>query len=502
MSGEEKAILCVFFPAFRLQHLLRSEPALVEEAVVLFRVHQGGSTVVEVSKKAKKEGVREGMSLVQARQRCPTLHEFALDEERDTGGIKGVAEAFYALSPFVSLDPPDAIYCDMTGAFRVFAGVSGVRKCLATLLEEQGMNARASLSSSPASAWAIAAYGGEDWKEVAGVEVAEVLSQLPVAAMRLPEDVCQSLKKLGVKRIAQIRGCPKATLVRRYGKAGEDLYERARGQEKFLLQPYRPDAPLYASVELPVACHSLEPLLFSMKSLLDSLQSRMRGRGVAALRLKWELHTEVRVESGELVLPRPQHSSSVLLSILRERLSSLSLPAPVERIAVSVTEVTQGGEENPDLFARKVSSSESLDELLARLSASLGEGSVFSPRVAWTHRPESGVREVVFGLPEKKKRGRSGTNECEDDPRERPLILFPSPEAVRWVQGPTGLALKRRGGDLYAVRTISGAERLIGEWWADGFARDYHNVVLMQGDKWWTFRELNTDAWFLHGVFA
>ena len=215
----------------------------------------------------------------------------------------------------------------------------------------------------------------------------------------------------------------------------------------------------------------------------------------------WRLKTEEETVSGELSLPRPQRSSQVLLSVLREKLSHVSLKAPVEALELSIPEVTQGAEEVRDLFDRRVSSTEGLDALLVRLESSLGEGRVSSPRPASSHRPEHGIRWVPFQprpLTRKPKRPHFFP---ERDDRIRPFFLFPNPEAVEWSIRGHSLFIHRRDREKVLVKAISAYERITGEWWKVGFERDYHHVLLDGGILWWVFRDLRTHQWFLHGVF-
>ena len=195
---------------------------------------------------------------------------------------------------------------------------------------------------------------------------------------------------------------------------------------------------------------------------------------------------------GELSLPRPQRSSQVLLSVLRERLSHVTLQAPVEVLELSIPEVTQGAEEVEDLFDRRVSSTESLDALLVRLESSLGPATVCSPRPASSHRPESAVQWVPF-QPRPIVGKKSGLPESLDkDERVRPFFLFPRPEVVEGSIRTHVLFINRIEGEKIPVKAISAYERITGEWWREGFERDYYRVLLDGGILWWVFRDLKS----------
>ena len=127
--------LCIIFPAFRLQALERKEVGLQGQPVVLYERGRGSGTVVEASPEAEQAGIRPGISLVRARARTSVLHEVEADEERDGRHLAEVGEAFFALSPTVSLAPPNGLFCDLKGIPFASEGKSGSSARVQELLD-------------------------------------------------------------------------------------------------------------------------------------------------------------------------------------------------------------------------------------------------------------------------------------------------------------------------------------------------------------------------------
>ena len=54
-------------------------------------------------------------------------------------------------------------------------------------------------------------------------------------------------------------------------------------------------------------------------------------------------------------------------------------------------------------------------------------------------------------------------------------------------------------GGWRAVREFQGPERLSGDWWEDGYCREYYRVTTEAGELLWVFYEPRQRGWFWHG---
>ncbi len=59
----------------------------------------------------------------------------------------------------------------------------------------------------------------------------------------------------------------------------------------------------------------------------------------------------------------------------------------------------------------------------------------------------------------------------------------------------------RIDGVARAVLSLSGPERLAGEWWSDPFDRDYYRVRLEGLGEAWVYRDGRDGRLWLHGLF-
>src|SRR5918997_7218270 len=111
-------------------------------------------------------------------------------------------------------------------------------------LAGQGFEARGAVASHAGTAWALAhcAEGGS----VEPGAKAEALADLPVAALRISEEQEAPLDRLGLKRIGQLIGKPRAPLAARFGKNLVRRLDQALGHADEVLSPRRPAPHLSA----------------------------------------------------------------------------------------------------------------------------------------------------------------------------------------------------------------------------------------------------------------
>jgi protein ImuB len=179
-------------------------------------------------------------------------------------------------------------------------------------------------------------------------------------------------------------------------------------------------------------------------------------------------------------LRRASTDTAHLVALLRTRLESLALLAPVEAIALDALELTPLPGVNTDLFERNAIDEASAERLIERLKGRLGPA-VRQWRLRADHRPEC-AQEAA-----------EGGEAVATSGAERPLYLLDPPQPL---------------GDWAALGdrrvTLVGPERIESGWWDDApVRRDYFRAHTRDGATFWIFRETGAaQRWFVHGIFA
>jgi protein ImuB len=411
-----------------------------------------------------------------------------------------LAALLLRISPRIGIRPPDMLYVDVRPTLHLFGGEKGVVDRVRAFLETKGCRYRLALADDAATAGALARAGRERVTRAEPGTGGAALAPLPIGLLRFlanplsrpepeeertAEDLIRMLPLLGIRTLGGFARLPASTIGSRFGSVGVDLHRRARSEAVTPIDPFEPVKTYRESREFEEPLGSVEPLLFAAKELLHRLEEAMKKDSSSALEMNVRIETETAEET-RLAIPlhRPLRREGALLPILRERLSVLSLEAPVVALSIEVTLPvrTRGGQFH--LFDAHEERSERLSELLGRLVGKLGPTVVTAASLRERHRPEGAFGETPFEpgpAPEK---------------RERPLPFAPS-RPTHLLPAPRPLDLSR-----LAVAAIAGPERLAGEWWEPApFARDYFVAETKSGQRLWLFRRLADRKVFLHGYF-
>ena len=135
--------------------------------------------------------------------------------EADDEGLTRLATWCMRYSPLVAADRPNGVWIEVAGSAHLFGGEEALLKDLTRRLRRAGVNARAAVADTPGAAWAVARHSPE--RIIVPGGMAAAIAELPVAALRLPADTVDALRRLGVECIGQVAAMPSAPLTRRFG---------------------------------------------------------------------------------------------------------------------------------------------------------------------------------------------------------------------------------------------------------------------------------------------
>jgi protein ImuB len=208
-------------------------------------------------------------------------------------------------------------------------------------------------------------------------------------------------------------------------------------------------------------------------------------------------------------LGAPARAPAHVLSVLRERLARVALPAPVEALALASDETAPLPGRNLGLLPGDAAAAVEVP-LLDRLRARLGDDAVLRVAAHAEHRPEFAMRDAAVAAgaraaahsPRHTHRG-AATQRGQPAPAPapplpdapRPVWLLPEPQPLAHLVETQPWVLR------------DGPERIESGWW-DGrdVRRDYFVATTPAGETAWIYRDhrygIDDGEWFLHGLFA
>lgn len=465
------------------------------------------------------------MSLADARGAIPALKVAEADETADRALLERVADWCDRYTPLVTLDPPHGLFLDISGCAHLFAGkgedgeAALLADCLGRLAG-QDLEACGAVASTPGTAWAATHYGGGGLVLPGGE--AEAISALPVAALRITAEEEELLDRLGLKRIGQLFGKPRAPLAVRFGQTLVRRLDQALGAEDEVLTPRRPAPRLSAERRFAEPVVEQAALLETLRSLARTLASALERRGLGARCLEAAFfRIDGEVSRASVGTASPIRTADDVAMLFDERLAALGSEWDAgfgfDMVRLAVIEAEPLHPAQVDLVGEEAGGAD-LHRLVDRLGARLGPRRITRFVPVDTHIPERAVMAQPLAAAAPVRSGAAPAwalreNQAET-PADRPPRLFLRPERVEVLaEVPEGLPLRFRWRRVvYQVARAEGPERIAPEWWRaedDGrVTRDYYRIEDAEGRRYWLYREglygreTGQPGWFLHGLFG
>ncbi|MDR7103117.1 DUF6504 family protein [Croceicoccus sp. BE223] len=482
--------------------------------VALIRETAHGPRIDALNRAAIMAGVREDVMLADARAVCPSLVVHPADAAGDLAFLEKMAVWAQRWGPWSAMDMPDGLLVDVTGAAHLFGGEQRLLADAQAMLASRGLAARLAIAPTAGAAWALAHHGPACAILPPGEDIAERLSALPMAALRLDDDVLLVMRRLGLKRLGDLSGVGREALVRRFRNRRTPAANPLLRHDQLVGLVPEPLLPVIAVPPAMVQHRLMEPirhlplLEVVLRDLAAALVRELEGRGHGARRVDlacWRVDGEVTIRRLELAAATrdPAH----LCRLFSEKLQGLEAGFGFEMVRLTASWAEPLTAAQVRLGEAENEQGTSLAACIDRLSTRLGPDAVRRAVPHASHLPERAQRwqpplepmppaqeEMVF--------------------HHRPLKLLDRAEPVEVLYAtPDGLPRRFRWrGALHEVLRAEGPERIAPEWWHERGTtrlRDYYRIEDGEGRRYWLYRAgLVGDGrgglpqWFLHGLFA
>ncbi|MBL8854700.1 MAG: DNA polymerase Y family protein [Planctomycetaceae bacterium] len=534
-STTEKRVLCLQLPNWPIQRLLREQPELRHQPVVLYgKLGRQPRCVWACNELALAQGVRLGMPMVEAKRRFDGFQQ-AIDQAADLAALEQLAVQCQRFSPYCGVRPAnphrwglDTLLLDIAKTAKFFGGETSLLQQVRDYFQQQGFYVRGVAAGNWATAWGLAvhvAYAALDQDQVAGDEHSwtialtpttekSLIAALPVAALRVAEDTCQKLRELGIETIAQVQQLPAASLPARFGPELNVRLSEIAGQtsEKIEVCAAATTYHQWRNLEFPTV--DLEVLQHHVRNLLEELLPPIAAKqsGVMSLLCQW-FSAEAPPLETSLRLVQPVQSIDYLMQLLQLQWERVQLPGEINAVhvlipAIAVDKPKQQWlfEDSEDTCLRNRSS------LLDRLSSRLGADRVvqlrwqaqalperqFVPRVRCLRQAKPTKTDKPLSAHSLRLLERPTRLYIEPQPLKASVERFLIPDSRFWVP-----AKFQANGRPQTVQQAVGPERIESQWWEGRWVRrDYYRIHTETSQRFWIYQEIGTGRWWLHGEFA
>ncbi|MEP6639453.1 MAG: DNA polymerase IV, partial [Chloroflexota bacterium] len=280
-------ILHVDLDAFFAAVEQRDRPELRGRPVV---VGGGGGedargVVSAASYEARVFGIHSAMSLREAYRRCPGAVFLPVDGRRYQAASRDVMAILRRYTPLVEPISIDEAFLDVTGSFALFGdGPSIARRIKSETRSEVGLTASVGVASTKLVAKIASDLRKPDGLVVVPVgEEAAFLAPLPISRLwGVGEKTAAALKEYSVRTIGDLAALPPDLVVRRFGKHGGSLIERARGVDADPVHDGDPAKSVGHEHTFDVDTSDPEVIERTLLAMAEGVAGRLRSAGVRA----------------------------------------------------------------------------------------------------------------------------------------------------------------------------------------------------------------------------
>lgn len=552
----DRHFMCIYFPEWSIDVTRRAlysrSPNLSPKAILLTSRAMNQIVIARACRHSRALGVRESMSYALAKALVPDeTHVETFDPVRDAQALHTLAIWFGRFSPIVGVDTelhqqlnskdPRAglsslnprhygIALDLTGTERVHGDRAALCARINSLL--QGTR-RIAISPTLSGAWALSRYATTSPCIIRSLkELPALVSHLPVQALRIDDTTCKKLSDIGVATIGDLDRFPRVMLGQRFGKQLLCRLSQLYGalSEQIHTVALKPIYREYALFEPPLTHrHSIVTAIESLFTRVVTLLSH--NHSVAKLFLLSVRDTEGRVVQKELSLASATSDAIHLRAIVHPVVEGLRFCGEVSHVAIEAREIARAVSAQTSFHSESLPDPEAVSRaygaLLNSFAVRLGKERVLKTTLTPSHIPERSFRyhsEVLrpstlpATLAESSRHygpdKHAASNSPYVGPLDRPPVLLSPPEPIISIamlpdRPPSWIGW--RGAKLTITYGI-GPERIAPEWWRrdpqrdtrheQTFSeRDYFTVQDSAGRWLWVFRRLDTQEWFMHGVW-
>ncbi|WP_377192109.1 Y-family DNA polymerase [Ruegeria meonggei] len=548
----KRRILSLWFPCLGAERLVRAARGLQDGPLAVVAEQSNMQVITSLNADAQAAGLRVGQPVRDAHAMCASLVTRPRNAPAEAVFLTALRRWAGKFSPWVAEEVPDGLIVDLSGCAHLFGGEEALLRVLEIDCADMGLSVQMGIADTLGAAWALARYAGQEatsdrngdaisqearatraratkrrhWTRGGaapqvmalggGARVAApgqaygALSPLPIAALRLEDQVVAQLNRLGLRRIGDLLGQPRASLARRFGRGLVLRLDQAMGSAPEPVSPARAPHHFAVRMTLPNPIGLVEDVMAAIDRMLPTLCTKLeeKARGVRTLRL--EAHrADQAAEVIEVGLARPAYDKHRIRPLLEMKIDKIDAGYGIDmlRLVAVQTEpiharTMAGHAEARRAVSDRLEGNTAVDDLIGKLGARVGLEVITRRHPAASHIPEKTAQTLAAAWSEP-------ACDWPAPSRPRPLQMW-QPEPVMAPETPdVPIAFRWRGRD-WQLSQATGPERIAPEWWLDdpnwrSGVRDYWVVVTQQGERLWLFYGHGgtmSAGWFCQGQFG
>jgi len=317
-----RSILHVDMDAFFVSVEELEDPSLKGKPVVVGADPEGRGVVAAASYEARKYGVHSAMPIRTAKKLCPHAIFLRGHHAKYRDHSEKIYDVFGSFTPVVEMVSIDEAYLDLTGTERLHGGaLRAADRLIRTVKDRTGLNCSVGASTSHL----VSKIASDQAKPhgllyvLPGCEAA-FLAPLPIRRMPGIGKVTEpELLSLGIATIGDLETYGEERLKQRFGKYGEWLATKSRGEDISAYQYEEEPKSISHETTFDADTADIEELERTLSYLAQLVARRLRDHGLFARTVGLKLrNARFRTVTRDVTLDEPTHLDSVIFeNVLR-----------------------------------------------------------------------------------------------------------------------------------------------------------------------------------------
>ncbi len=305
----DRTILHVDLDAFFAAVEQRDRPELRGKAVIVGGDPRGRGVVSAASYEARRFGVHSAMSLQEAVRRCPDGVFLPVDGRRYQQASRDVMGVLRRFTPEIEPISIDEAFLDVTGSRQLFGDGGTIARLIKEAVRDE-VGLTVSVGVAPTK---LVAKIASDLRKPDGLvvvspgEEASFLAPLPISRLwGVGEKTAAALADYGVRTIGDLAALAPDVVIRRFGKHGGSLVDRARGIDPDPVHTGDPAKSVGHEHTFDSDTRDPELIERTLLGMADGVAGRLRSAGVRASTVAVKIRdSSFRTITRQRTLPEP-----------------------------------------------------------------------------------------------------------------------------------------------------------------------------------------------------
>jgi len=371
----ERAIILVDMNAFFASIEQMDQPELQGRAIGITN-GTTGTCIITCSYEARAWGIKTGMRVKEARQKCPDFIQIPARPERYAQISTAIMESLTRITPEIEIFSVDEAFLDVTRCQSLFGPPEQIaRRVKQTVFEASGVLCSVGVSGDKSTAkWAAKHNKPDGLTVVPPWEAAERLKSAGVTELcGIAGGIGRYLAERNVYTCGELAQLPVSEMSRRFGSLGRRLWLMAQGLDPSPVETrIAPPKSMGHGKVMPPNTTSREVILTYLEHMSFKLGTRLRRHAMVAQSFFIGLRAEGGWIGGTYHTPMPTNDGAPLMLLCRTMLEEEWSGEGVSQVQVTALDPRETGGQL-ELFTEATEERDKANAVMDAINSRYGE---------------------------------------------------------------------------------------------------------------------------------